>query len=359
MEFAPVTGACDRDVPNGGLVSESLAPGPSDLTGVTDVWRTPSRRLLARHIVGSGVELGPGHVPFPGGPGTTVRFIDRWEPQENHELFPDLPDAEFPRPDIVADLNTDRLLALGDSSQDFVVCSHVLEHMAEPIGLLHEIHRVLRPGGVVLLLLPDRHRTFDYNRDPTSLAHLVAEYEAGVTEIDDDHVIEFIEKTGDSLGGTPAERQAILELHRRRSIHVHCWNDEEFFPVLLYGVKHLGWRWEFVDGTLSGDDEGPTSIEFGFVLRRGDTELTSAVVGQRLDTNWHVWRQARLTNAFDDARRTRLELQSELDRREDRMVELEAEVVARQVRLDRIDRSTPMRAYRIAKRILRWPRIGR
>ena len=40
------------------------------------------------------------------------------------------------------------------------------------------------------------------------------------------------------------------------------------------------------------------------------------------------------------------------------MVELEAEVVARQVRLDRIDRSTPMRAYRIAKRILRRPRIG-
>ena len=162
-----------------------------EVTG-SDVWATTSRRLLTRHIVGSGLELGPGHAPFPAGPGTSVRIVDRCQPEENRVLFAELEDAEFARPDIVADLNTDRLEAVADASQDFVICSHVLEHLAEPIGLLGDMHRVLRPGGVVLILLPDRHRTFDRYRTGTPLAHLVAEYESGVSEVDDEHILDFL-----------------------------------------------------------------------------------------------------------------------------------------------------------------------
>jgi len=309
---------------------------------------TLNRRLLTRHIAGSGVEIGPGHVPFPVGPGTTVRYLDRWQPEENHDLFPELADVEFPRPDIVADLNTDRLRALPDESQDFVIASHVLEHVAEPIGLLADIHRVLRPGGVGLILLPDRHRTFDRHRDPTPLAHLVAEYEAGVTEIDDDHVIEFLEKTGPPLSGTPAQRRAIIELHLGRSIHVHCWTDQEFFPVLLYSVEHLGQRWEFVDGTLT-DDEGPTGVEFGFLLRRGSPGVSSAELRERLDHDWHVWREARV-NANDGQRSTG-ELGDELARLRARVTELEEAVRARQARLDRIEGTLAVRTYRFARRL--------
>jgi len=254
---------------------------------------TVGRRLLLRHIVGAGVEIGPGHVPFPLGPGTSVRYVDRWQPEENRELFPELANVEFPRPDIVADLNTDRLSALPDASQDFVIASHVLEHVAEPIGLLADIHRVLRPGGATLILLPDRRRTFDRHRAPTPLAHLVAEHDAGVTEIDDDHVIEFLENTGLPYGSTPEERRASIDLHLGRSIHVHCWTDEEFFPVLLYSVEQLDQAWEFVDGVVS-DDEGPSGLEFGFVLRRGEAAVASAVRRDRLDHGWHLWRDARL-----------------------------------------------------------------
>jgi len=294
---------------------------------------TVSRRLLVRHIVGSGVEIGPGHVPFPLGPGTSVRYVDRWQPEENRGLFPELAHVEFPRPDIVADLNVDRLSALPDASQDFVIASHVLEHVAEPIGLLADIHRVLRPGGVVLILLPDRRRTFDRDRDPTTLAHLVAEYEAGITEIDDDHVVEFLEKTGLPQGATPEERRANIDLHLSRSIHVHCWTDEEFFPVLLYAVEHLDQRWEFVDGVVS-DDEGPSGVEFGFLLRRDDASITTGVRRDRLDQAWRVWRNARLGLLA-------------------RVTELEAAVAARQARLDRIEGRLAVRAYRAAQRVVR------
>jgi SAM-dependent methyltransferase len=273
------------------------ATGGNDLptVGSPSFGSSSSRQLLSRHLVGSGLELGPGHIAFPViQPGTHVRYVDRWDPEENRKLFPELTDTNFITPDVVADLNIDRLQAFPDQSQDFVICSHVVEHLAEPIGLLADLHRILRPGGVLLILLPDRHRTFDRSRDGTPLDHLVAEFESGVTEVDAAHIHDFAEKTGTPLGASASQRRANIELHLKRSIHVHCWDDEEFFSVLLYTVEHLSQRWEFVDGVLS-EDEGPLGMEFGFVLRRGDSALGSSELHERLDRSWHTWRDARLS----------------------------------------------------------------
>jgi len=37
---------------------------------------------------------------------------------------------------------------------DIVICSHVLEHVPDDAGAFREIHRILRPGGRALLLVP-------------------------------------------------------------------------------------------------------------------------------------------------------------------------------------------------------------
>ncbi|GEM_PF-851600 len=251
------------------------------------------RRVLARHLIGSGIEVGPGHQPFElPYPGTAVRFVDRWQPQENRRLFPELgADAPFVAPDIVANFDTDRLRPIADESQDFVVCSHVLEHLAEPIGFLEEIHRVLRPGGTTVLLLPNRHRTFDRRREPTPLAHLLADHAARVTEVDDDHMIEFLRNTI-GLPEDPDERDACMALQRDRTIHVHCWDEDEFLPVLLHTVDPLGLRWEFVDGLLT-DDLGEAGFEFGYVLRKSTVPLPAVVLRDRLAESWQAWRQER------------------------------------------------------------------
>ena len=85
----------------------------------------------------------------------------------------------FPKPHIVSNLDIDLLGALADESQDFVIASHIIEHLANPLAMLVDIHRVLRDGGLLVLIVPDRHVTFDRSRQPTPLVHLVDEYERG------------------------------------------------------------------------------------------------------------------------------------------------------------------------------------
>lgn len=47
-----------------------------------------------------------------------------------------------------------RLLPVADCSVDVVLCTQVLEHIPEPVPVLQEIFRVLRPGGTLILSVP-------------------------------------------------------------------------------------------------------------------------------------------------------------------------------------------------------------
>lgn len=258
------------------------------MTGlIRSATRDAALAVLARYLAGDGIELGPGHQPFPlPFPGTRVRYVDRWKPSENQQLFPELgDDVVFPMPDIVADLNVEGLSVLADVSEDFVIASHLLEHLADPIAQIGEIHRVLRPGGIALIVLPDRRFTFDRARQATTLEHLIADHEAGLQVPDDAHIEEFLIYTeGWNSERDAAKRDATFEAHRQRSFHVHCWTQEEFLPVLRYSITDLKLSWELLDAMFV--DDVPDSIEYGFVLRRSFREGDPTVLAARLDRVW-------------------------------------------------------------------------
>jgi SAM-dependent methyltransferase len=236
-------------------------------TGTAPVVLSPRERI-ARQLSGDGIEVGPGSNPYPVPPGATVRYVDRWTPDEARRLYPEVSEGGFPEPDVVIDFDVNRLDPFPACSLDFVIASHVLEHLADPLGFLVDIHRVLRPGGVAIVLLPDRRRTFDSFRPPTPLAHLVEDHACGVTRVADEHVEEFLALAdkGASFTTWPddASREEFLEWHRLRSIHVHCWTETEFHAALLYTIVGLGLSWEIVDRL----ELAPDGMEFGYVLRR-------------------------------------------------------------------------------------------
>lgn len=329
-----------------------------------------ARRQLSRHLVGQGIELGPGPKPFPAlMPSTTVGCLDAWAPNDNADRFPEIEQSEFAPPDIICDFNVEGLAPIEDGSQDFAVASHVLEHVANPLHMLCELHRVLRPGGTALIILPDRHNTFDRHRPPTPLAHLVEEFEAGVTEVDDAHIEEFISFTAVHPGGgppgtssvpdenldlesmsvyerslallwlrwddvkVPAQRRELIELHRKRSIHAHVWDVDEFLPMVRHGVLQLGHAWQFVDGLLPGDPGGRPD-EFALVLRRDVSPRGCEQQAERLQAAWDIWRGYR-----DDLRAEMEHLREALAGSEDDNAALRAEVAELEQSAQELERS--------------------
>jgi len=59
---------------------------------------------------------------------------------------------------------------------DYVLASHVIEHVPDLVTWLAEIRSVLRPGGTLRLAIPDRRFTFDYLRPESRIYDVLDAY---------------------------------------------------------------------------------------------------------------------------------------------------------------------------------------
>jgi len=62
--------------------------------------------------------------------------------------------AQHPKVTAIEGLLPETLAAVGDRSQDVVICNSVLEHLWEPLLTLRELFRILAPSGTLLLNVP-------------------------------------------------------------------------------------------------------------------------------------------------------------------------------------------------------------
>jgi hypothetical protein len=60
-----------------------------------------------------------------------------------------------------------------DAPFDYVIAAHVIEHIPDPIGWMADLTHVLRPGGILSLVIPDKRYCFDINRSLTEISDLV------------------------------------------------------------------------------------------------------------------------------------------------------------------------------------------
>ena len=85
------------------------------------------------------------------------------------------------------------LQAIQDEQYDFLLSCHNLEHIANPIKALAEWKRVVKKGGVILLVLPDKRFTFDKKRPYTTFSHLLDDFKRNTTEDDLTHISEVLQ----------------------------------------------------------------------------------------------------------------------------------------------------------------------
>jgi hypothetical protein len=254
--------------------------------------REDQRKVIGRTILGDVLEIGPGHEPFPVGPDARIRYADLSVEGGRDKNWPELIGSpRGPEADLNINLDVDGLAPVRNCSLDAVIACHVIEHLANPIAALREFERVLRPQGRLVLVIPDRNLTFDSVRQPSPLAHVLAKFREGVTQIDDQDIKEFCSAIYYQPPMLPtAVREwynplrlnpELLKLHRRRSIHVHCWSPEEF-ASLIAGLLVDGLvSWRFADLYFP---EHPRTIEFGLVLERGTS--TGRVASNQFVRDW-------------------------------------------------------------------------
>lgn len=130
------------------------------------------------------------------------------------------------------------LTGIADASYDFVLSCHSLEHVANPLKALDEWKRVLKPGGELVLVLPDKRNTFDINRPYTTLQHLVQDYERNVDETDNTHFEEVI-ALHDTSKDLVVETRDVLatrvhDNYTTRCVHHHVFSQELVKQMLAY-----------------------------------------------------------------------------------------------------------------------------
>jgi predicted SAM-dependent methyltransferase len=205
-------------------------------------------------LEGTGIEIGALHNPMPvDRRRATVRYVDRLPLEEQRRHYPELADHTLVAPDIIAD--ADRLTSLADASQDFVIANHLLEHLPDAIGAMKEWYRVLRPGGILFLALPDKRLTFDKHRPRTTLAHLVADHRDRGEGSRSRHYEEYA-RLVHNMEGDDAVREAARLMETSYSIHFHVWIPEDIERLIahLRDAFHVTWNVvHYVDST--GSDE--------------------------------------------------------------------------------------------------------
>ena len=152
---------------------ETLPNGSADpvVTEPRD-WRS----YFVSMLVGNGLEIGPLHEPLPKHSGASVVYVDRLPLAELLKHYPELPVEDLVDPDIIDDAES--LRTIPNETYDFVSAAHVIEHMRNPIAALENWFRVLKPAGLLYLVVPDKRVTFDRARSQTPLEHMLLDYYA-------------------------------------------------------------------------------------------------------------------------------------------------------------------------------------
>jgi SAM-dependent methyltransferase len=192
-------------------------------------WEATRDDLAFRYLRGDGIEIGALYRPQRLPPGARARYVDHAGGEDLKRAYP-IHDW-VKDPDVVDE--AERLAKFGDESVDFVVANHVLEHVEDPVAALKTFLRVLRPGGIVYITLPDAQHNFDQRRERTTVEHVLRDHREG-PEVSRRHHYEEWAAIVDGLDDDRliAERADQFAAEGTRH-HFHVWELDTFLELLL------------------------------------------------------------------------------------------------------------------------------
>ena len=220
-------------------------------------------------LSGRGIDIGALHEPAPLPASCQVRYVDAMTREEAIVNFPEIDHAALVEPEFICNLDVDPL-PFASNSEDFVVLSHVIEHVANPVRVVKEIFRVLKPGGRALIAAPDKRFTFDRTRDITTTASLLEDYRQNRTFVPEERYLDFLRHTGAHVFAEPPENLPDhLRRARLRRDHCNVWDTATFQEFLDAALKITKTRAKPIL-EISGDE---TKLEYCAVWEKLPSSL--------------------------------------------------------------------------------------
>jgi SAM-dependent methyltransferase len=184
------------------------------------------------------------------------------------------------------------MLPFHDHSLDYVASSHVLEHVANPVAAFAEWYRVLKPGGLIYLVVPDRRHTWDHTRPLTPVEHFLEDFERGTTPCDATHIDDFAGGSDWKLfsPSTPPEDVAAKQAELARgmheavargehiNIHFHTFEPANLLELIarLRTWPPTRFKWEVVDQAERFPDTHPQGFLVVIRVNKGWRERAEA-----------------------------------------------------------------------------------
>lgn len=208
--------------------------------GQHDGW---DRAVIAdKYLKGDGIEIGALHSPLKVPPSARVKYVDRMSVSDLRKQYPELNDLELVDTDIIDD--GERLDSVRDSTQDFVIANHFIEHCQNPLKALNNMLRVLREGGLLYLAVPDKRFTFDVDRPVTPLEHILRDFDEGGDWSRRRHFEEWARLVNKMEDAAEVEKRVDELMGIDYSIHFHVWTQLEMFEFVLALNRKLGLRFD-------------------------------------------------------------------------------------------------------------------
>ena len=195
------------------------------------------REELYRRCIGRGVEIGPGPKPqiLPGWR-RKVSYVEQATPDQWRLLYgidsPTPVDQSLWNHYIVG--NADNI-PVSPETLDFIFSSHVVEHLANPLGHLAYWATLLKPGGIVAAVIPDREGCKDYVFSSSTTEELLAEWVTGDMEPSLAHYERWAAHR--APGSDPRDIMA-----SKRSIHVHFYTPSSMAAILGRMCRQIGYH---------------------------------------------------------------------------------------------------------------------
>jgi SAM-dependent methyltransferase len=125
---------------------------------------------------------------------------------------------------------------------DFLLSSNCLEHIANPLKALLEWKRVIRSGGALILVLPNKVSNFDHKRPFTKFEHILDDLRNETNEYDLTHLDEILalhDLSMDPPAGTIEHfKNRSLDNFNNRTLHHHVFN----IDLMKKMLTHIGFN---------------------------------------------------------------------------------------------------------------------